>query len=114
MSVKLARPSGSGGGLIPVIALVLAAALVVGAAVILVPRLTHHCDNCGDFFFGTGYYANIVTNTLTGLAGVDDKILCVDCAVTEHAIAIATGSSISDFERPLFEFPETQPETEGE
>lgn len=114
--IKLTRPrrSRAGSGIGMIIALVLVVAIVVAAGVILIPRLTHHCDNCGQFFFGTGYYANIITNTLTDLAGTDSKILCLDCAVTEHAVAIATGSSIKDFERPLFEFLETQPTEEGE
>lgn len=114
---KLTRPrrsSRTGSGIITVIALILVVVIVAAAGIILVPRLTHHCDNCGQFFFGTGYYANIITNTLTDLAGTDNKILCLDCAVTEHALAIATGSSIKDFERPLFEFLETQPTKEGE
>ncbi len=117
--VNLAKPrrgsaGGSGFSLGAVIAIVLVAALVVSAGFLFIPRLTHHCDNCGQFFLGTGYEANIITNTLTGLAGNEDKILCLDCAVREHALEIAAGSSIKDFERPLFDFLEEQDETEGE
>ena len=115
---KLAKPARRGGsavsGIMPIIAVVLVLAIIVAAGVIFIPRLTHTCDNCGHFFFGTGYYANAVTNALTDWAGADSKILCLDCAVTEHALAIATGKSISDFERPLFEFLEESAETEGD
>ena len=75
---------------------------VVVAAVVFVPRLTHTCDNCGEFFVGTGYEANVVSNALTQLTGQEDKILCKECAAKEHALAIATGKSLSDFKRPLF------------
>ena len=72
---------------------------VVVAAVVFVPRLTHTCDNCGEFFVGTGYEANVVSNALTQLT---DCGLCKECAAKEHALAIATGKSLSDFKRPLF------------
>ncbi len=97
-----------------VIALVIVVALVVSAGFIFIPRLTHHCDNCGEFFWGTGYRANVLTNTLTGLAGNADKTLCLDCAIREHALEIVAGSSISDFELPLFDFLEDQTAAEGE
>jgi len=84
------------------VAMILIAAIVV-AAVIFLPRLTHTCDNCADFFVGTGYSANMVSNALTSLSGQDDKILCKDCAAKEHALAIASGKSLSDFKRPVFE-----------
>lgn len=85
-----------------VIATVLVIAIVV-AAVIFAPRLMHYCDNCADFFIGTGYHANVVSNAITGLSGQEDKILCKDCAAKEHALAIAAGKSLKDFQRPLFE-----------
>ena len=85
-----------------IISVLLIAAVVV-AAVVFVPRLPHTCDNCGEFFVGTGYEANVVSNALTQLSGQEDKILCKDCAAKEHALAIATGKSLSDFKRPLFE-----------
>ena len=86
------------------VAVILVAAIVV-AAVIFVPRLTHTCDNCADFFVGTGYSANIVSNALTSLSGESDKILCNVCAAKEHALAIASGKSLNDFKLPLFEAP---------
>ena len=78
-------------------------ALVVAVALIFIPRLAHTCDNCGTFFVGTGYMANIVSNAFTTISGEDDKILCKECAAREHALAIATGKSLADFQRPLFE-----------
>lgn len=78
-------------------------AIVIAAAVIFIPRLTHNCDHCAEFFVGTGYYANVLTNAFTSLAGEEDKVLCKDCAAKEHALAIATGKSLTDFQRPLFE-----------
>lgn len=90
------------------IAFVLVIAIIVGACVVLGPRLLHNCDNCGEFFVGTGYYTNIISSTLTNLVGGEDKIICKDCAAKDHALAIAAGQSIQDFKRPLFE------QTEGE
>lgn len=84
------------------VAIVLVVGILVGAAVIFLPRLCHTCDNCADFFLGTGYYANIVSNTITSLSGQENKILCKDCAAKEHALAIAAGKSLEDFQRPLF------------
>lgn len=115
--INLAKPvrRSSGMGFPGIIALVVAVAIVVGAAVFFIPKLTHSCDHCGQFFFGTGYRANIISNTITDITGKKDKVLCVDCAVKEHALAIATGASVSDFEIPLFDFPENNPEpTKGE
>lgn len=89
------------------LALILVVA-IVAAAVVLGPRLLHSCDNCGSFFVGTGYYTNIISSTISDWTGGEDKIICADCAATEHALAIAAGQSIKDFQRPLFE------QTEGE
>lgn len=86
--------------------LVIAAALIT-SGVIFLPRLVHHCDNCGSLFFGTGYYANTVSNALSSLRGKENKILCRGCAESNHSIEIALGESLDDFKRPLFE-------TEGE
>ena len=81
--------------------LVIIAALVI-AGIVFIPRLTHNCDNCGNFFVGTGYYANVVSNALTSITGQQDKILCNDCAAKEHALSIAAGKSLDEFKRPLF------------
>lgn len=94
------------GGAGRVIAVILVVAILVAAGAVFGPRLLHNCDNCGKFFVGTGYYANFITNTLGGLTGAEEKILCGECAAKEHALAIAAGQSIQDFKRPLFEQPE--------
>ena len=80
----------------------LAVVVLIAAAVVLVPRLTHACDNCGDFFVGTGYEANVISDAITTITGQQDKILCEDCAIKEHALEIAAGKSVEDFKRPLF------------
>lgn len=82
-------------GVIVILALVLLAA-------VFVPRLTHTCDNCETFFLGTGYSANMVSDAITTITGQEDKILCKDCAMQEHAIAIGLGQSLDDFKLPLF------------
>ncbi len=114
MSAAKYNSSRRRGGAGSIIALILVVALVVAAGFIFVPRLAHTCDNCGQFFVGTGYYPNVITSTITGIAGGTEKILCLDCATREHALAIAAGASIKDFERPLFELPEEQTDTKGE
>jgi hypothetical protein len=91
---------------IKAIVTVILLAAIVAAGVIFVPRLANTCDNCGKFFLGSGYTANVVSNTLTTLTGQDDKILCKECAAKEHALAIAAGKSLDDFKRPLFEAKE--------
>ncbi len=77
--------------------------LVIAAGVIFVPRLVHRCDNCGKMFVGTGYYPNVVTSTIADLTKQEEKILCGDCARKEHALALAAGKSIAEYQRPLFE-----------
>lgn len=81
---------------------------IIAACVVLGPKLVHNCDNCGDFFVGTGYYTNIISSTLVNLTGGEDKIICADCAAKDHALAIAAGQSIEEFKRPLFEEPEEE------
>lgn len=90
-------------GIGKIIAIVLVIAILAGTIAVFAPRLLHHCDNCDQFFVGTGYYANIVTNTLTQWQGAEEKVICADCAAKEHALAILAGKSIQDFKRPLFE-----------
>lgn len=89
-----------------IVAVILALALIVASGIVFGPRLVHHCDNCDKLFVGTGYYANAVTNAITALGGHEDKILCRDCAETNHAIEILAGKSLEDFRRPLFESDE--------
>lgn len=94
-----ARSGGAG----KVIAVVLILAILVGAGVVFVPRLVHHCDHCDKLIIGTGYYGNVLTNALSALQGEDDKILCSECAQEDHALEILAGKSLDDFRRPLFE-----------
>ena len=82
---------------------ILVVAAIIAAGIIFVPRLTHTCDNCGGFILGSGYKANVVSNTITSLTGQEDKVLCKECAAKEHSLAIAAGKSLEDFKRPLFE-----------
>lgn len=89
-----------------IVAIVLAAAILVSAGIVFIPRLVHRCDNCDSTFVGTGYYANVVTDFLTAVTGEEEKLLCKDCAMQEHGLAIAAGKSLKDFKRPLFESEE--------
>lgn len=91
------------GGIKKIIAIVLIAAILIGAGVVFVPRLVHHCDRCNKFFIGTGYYANALSDALSTLQGKDGKILCSECAQDEHALEILAGKTLDDFRRPLFE-----------
>lgn len=84
------------------IAIIVAIAAVLVLAVVFVPRLTHHCDNCERFFIGTGYSAAALSDLVTSLTGQADKILCKDCAMQEHALEIGLGKSLDDFKLPLF------------
>lgn len=87
---------------ISIIAVALAVCILVGGGIVLGPQLVHHCSNCDKLFFGTGYYANILSDTISTFTGKEAKLLCKDCAMQEHAIAIAAGKSLKDFKRPLF------------
>ena len=80
-----------------IIAAVLAVVILVGA--IFVPRVMHTCDDCGKFFLGTGYEANIVTELFSS----GEQIICKKCAEKQHAISIALGKSVKDFKRGLFD-----------
>lgn len=81
-----------------VAALVVVAGLVVGG-VVFVPKLCHTCYDCEEFFVGTGYEPNIISDMLTK----EDQILCRACAEKHHVVSIKLGKSVEDFKRPLFE-----------
>ncbi len=85
-----------------IVAIVLVVAVIATAGFVFVPRLVHHCDNCDKLILGTGYSANVVSNALSSLSGTGDKILCRECAETNHALEIIAGKSLDDFKRPLF------------
>ncbi|MBQ7088856.1 MAG: hypothetical protein IJN04_04360 [Clostridia bacterium] len=76
---------------------------VIALLVIMVPRLIHRCDNCDTVFFGTGYYANDLSNAVSSVTGQANKVLCEECAAQEHALAIAFGKKLEEFRRPLFD-----------
>ena len=103
-----ARRRSGGGGIFRVILLLVVIAALAGGGFLLGPRLVHHCDNCGKLFFGTGYYPNIVTGTISELTGQTEKILCAECAQKDHGIALAAGKSLKEFKRPLFPEKETE------
>ena len=102
-SVSRSRRRRRGGGAAGIIVLVAAVVIIAAAGVVFGPRLIHRCDSCDKVFAGTGYYANVVSNTLSTLSGSENKILCRDCARREHTIAIAAGKRLDDYKRPLFE-----------
>ncbi len=62
-------------------------------------KLINRCDNCDKIFIGTGYEANVISDTLAK----DDKILCKACAEKDHAVELVLGKSLSDFKRGLFD-----------
>lgn len=97
-----------GTGWLKVVSTLLVIALLVSAGIVFVPRLVHQCDKCASTFVGTGYYANVVTDLITDLTGRDAKILCKECALKEHKLAIAAGASLEEYQRPLFEAQETE------
>lgn len=80
------------------IILIILAVALIAAAIIFVPKLFHTCDDCGGFFFGTGYEANIVADIIDG----DDPVICKKCAEKQHAVSLALGKSVEDFRIPLF------------
>ena len=87
---------------VSIVAIALLVCILVGGVIVLGPQLVHHCSNCDKLFIGTGYYANILSDTISTFTGNDAKLLCKDCAMQEHAIAITAGKSLKDFKRPLF------------
>lgn len=99
---RAARKPAGHGRVIRIIAIVAVAAVVITGCGIFGPRLIHRCDNCDKTFFGTGYYANVLSDALASLHGSDGKILCRACAETNHALEILAGKSLDDFKRPLF------------
>ena len=81
-----------------VIIIVLILALIA-AGIVFVPRLCHDCDDCGEFFIGTGYEPNAAL----GLVAEDIKVICETCAQEHHALEIAFGKTLEDFKLPLFD-----------
>lgn len=80
-----------------IIAIVVAAVIVL-AGVIFIPRLAHTCDDCGEFFVGTGYKPNIVSDLLND----EEQVICKGCAEKQHAISIALGQNLDEYKWDLF------------
>ena len=57
------------------------------------------CDDCGEFFIGTGYEPNVLSDLLSD----EEQIICKDCAVEQHALSIALGQELDSFKRELFQ-----------
>lgn len=80
-----------------IIALVIIFVIIV-AGVVFVPKLAHKCDDCGEFFVGTGYKPNVVSDLLND----EEQIICKDCAEKQHALALAIGEDVEKYKRDLF------------
>ncbi len=81
-----------------IIAIALVAVIVV-AGIIFVPKLAHTCDDCGEFFVGTGYKPNVVSELLDD----QNQVICKECAEKQHALAIALGKTLDEYKLPLFD-----------
>jgi len=82
-----------------IVTILLALVILVGAGIVFVPRLAHTCDDCEEFFSGTGYMPNI----LSDLVSKEEQIICKTCAEKQHAISIGLGKTVEDFKLPLFD-----------
>jgi len=82
-----------------IIAIIAIVAVLLSVGVVFVPRLTHTCDDCDEFFVGTGYNPNVISDILSD----KEQIICKECAEKQHAIQIALGKSVDEFKRKLFE-----------
>ena len=81
-----------------IISLIVLAA-VAAACGVFIPRLAHTCDDCGNFFVGTGYRPNVIADILTDT----EQIICKGCAEEQHALSILVGKSLDEFKRGLFD-----------
>lgn len=73
-------------------------AIIVIAAVAIGPKVVHTCDDCQETFFGAGYEPNAVSDFLSD----DVQIICEDCAMEQHAVAIKFGKSLEEYKYDLF------------
>ena len=71
---------------------------VIAAGVIFVPKLVHTCDDCEKVFFGPGYEPN----ALAGMIKKEETVICKDCAETHHAVSLALGKELKEFQKALF------------
>ena len=75
-----------------VLPIVLVAVIVI-LGFVFVPKLTHTCSDCGEFFVGTGYEPNVLEDMMAD----EEMIICEDCAMQQHALALAMGKSLDEF-----------------
>lgn len=80
--------------IIPIILVV----VIIVAGFVLVPKVTHTCSDCEEFFVGAGYEPNVVNDLLSE----ETQIICEECAEKQHAIAIAMGKSLEEFKLDIF------------
>ncbi len=72
--------------------------LVVFVGIIFAPKVTHTCDSCDEFFVGAGYEPGVLEDLISD----EDQIICEECAKKQHAVALALGKSLEEFERDIF------------
>lgn len=77
-----------------VLPIVLVAVIVI-LGFVFVPKLTHTCSDCGEFFVGTGYEPNALEDMMSD----EELIICEDCAMEQHALSLAMGKSLDEFKR---------------
>lgn len=81
-----------------IIALVLVVVVVV-LGIVFVPKLTHTCDSCGEFFVGAGYEPNVLVDYVSET----EQIICKECALSQHAFMIQMGgATLDEFKRDIF------------
>ena len=69
------------------------------AIVYFAPKLIHKCDDCEEWFVGTGYEANVIADVMTD----DDQTICKTCAEKQHAIETTLCKSLDDYRKKLLE-----------
>ena len=79
----------------------LSSLIVVALLIIYIPYYFHLCDDCGEFFMGSGYKPNIVSDMISE----DEQTICEDCAKVHHAISTTLGKSLDDYKKPVFVDP---------
>ena len=72
---------------------------IICAVVYFAPKLVHKCDDCEEWFVGTGYEANVIADVISD----DDQTICKPCAEKQHAIETTLGKSLDDYRKKLFE-----------
>ncbi len=73
--------------------------VIIIACIIFIPKLVHTCDDCDEFFVGVGYEPNKLSEIFTE----DMTIICKDCAEVHHALSLALGKDLDEYQKELFE-----------